>query len=594
MGRSRRPDPRSTVLLIVAGLLGAAVIVWSDWLALVTRAPLTPTVPWWLLTPLFAATEVVVLHVQVRRQAQSITLSEIPLVLALFLAAPVDMFVAGVLGPALIYVFYRRQSVIKALFNVSLRILGVTVTLVVFQECWRLGIAEIAFGPAAWTAAIVAVTVSGVVDGVLVLAVIGLHDGAVNARDICREVMTYLPISALTGCLGVVAVAALHADPRIGLLLMIVACALLAGYRAHATLSQRHVNLAGLFAFGRTVSTADRFEDILGSVLDGTRQLLRAEAAEVILRGSRPGEPSQRWMLASGAAAVAYEDLAQKDRAVWATVLAGDGPLLLARGERGGDEDHLSRLGYREGIVVPLLDDSGVLGALMVADRIREAPTFDTADLQMLETVANQASLALRNGRLLDRLRHDALHDVLTGLPTRVKFGDAIAAALADLNSGGDGFAVLLIDLDGFKQVNDSLGHHTGDMLLIQVAERLTRTAGQHATVARLGGDEFAIVLPTAASAAAASAIAGWILHAVGETVVIDGVEVHVGASIGISLAPVHATDSTVLLRHADHAMYAAKANHGGIRIHDHTDGQHPLTMNLVPGHDHAEGHDGR
>jgi diguanylate cyclase (GGDEF)-like protein len=209
----------------------------------------------------------------------------------------------------------------------------------------------------------------------------------------------------------------------------------------------------------------------------------------------------------------------------------------------------------------------------MVADRIREAPTFDTADLQMLETVANQASLALRNGRLLDRLRHDALHDVLTGLPNRVKFGDAIAAALADLNSGGDGFAVLLIDLDGFKQVNDSLGHHTGDMLLIQVAERLTRTAGRQATVARLGGDEFAVVLPTAASAAAASATAEWILHALGETVVIDGVEVHVGASIGISLAPVHATDSTVLLRHADHAMYAAKANRGGIRIHDHTDG---------------------
>src|ERR687889_1819787 len=171
MGRSRRPDPRSTVLLIVAGSLGAAAVAWSDVRVHATRASLTPTVPWWLLAPLFAATEVVVLHVQVRRQAQSITLSEIPLVLALFLAAPVDMFLAGVLGPALIYVFYRRQSMIKALFNVSLRVLGVTATLVVFQECWRLGIAETTFGPSAWTAAIVAVTVSGVVDGVLVLAV---------------------------------------------------------------------------------------------------------------------------------------------------------------------------------------------------------------------------------------------------------------------------------------------------------------------------------------------------------------------------------------------------------------------------------------
>ena len=571
MGRWWRPSPRNVVLLLIAGMLGSSGLVWTDRLIQIDQAPLTPALHWWLLTPLFAVTEVVVLHLQVRREAQTVSLNEIPMVIALFLAAPTETLVAAVLGSALIYVFHRRQSAIKALFNVALRTFGVTLTLVMFQELGRLGTAaDIAPGPASWVAAVVAVAVAGVADGVLVLVVIGLHDGSFHHRDVAREVLTYMPISALTGCVGVVAAATLHADPRTGVPLIVVGCALFAGYRAHAALSQRHVNLAGLFAFGRSVTTADELEDILGSVLDGARQLLRAEAAEVVLRGSRPGETTRRWVLSAGASAAVRENLPDAGHpATWPTVLAGEGPLLLARGARNGTGG-LAQLGYREAIVVPLLDDSGVLGTLLVAERMGEVRTFDAADVEVLETVANQASLALQNGRLVDRLRHDALHDVLTGLPNRVRFRDAVHEALATLDRGGvDGFAALLIDLDGFKEVNDSLGHQSGDTLLITVADRLTRSAGPDATVARLGGDEFAILLPTAATAEAASETAERMLDAIGEPVIIDGVPVQVRASIGISLAPSHTRDVTDLLRHADHAMYAAKANHGGIRIHD-------------------------
>ena len=564
------------VLLIVAGLLCGSGLGWYERLIEVGQAPLAPSLHWWLLLPFFALTEVVVVHLQVRREAQTVSLNEIPMVMALFLCAPVEALVASVLGSALIYVFHRRQSAIKALFNIALRIFGVTLTLVIFQELALLGTGQnISSGPAGWLAAVIAVAVTGAVDGVLVLAVIALHDGNFDVRDVWNEVVTYLPISALTACVGVIAAATLHADPRTGVPLIVVCCALFAGYRAHAALSAQHVNLAGLFAFGRSVTTADKVEDILGSVLHGARQLLRAEAAEVVLRGSRPGEPDRRWVLSAGASTAVRETLTDPGHpALWSTVLAGEGPLLLARGARD-DDGQMARIGYREAIVVPLFDDSGVLGTLVVAERMGEVRTFDTADVEVLEAVANQTSLALQNGQLVDRLRHDALHDVLTGLPNRVRYRDAVDEALAALDRGGvDGFAAMLIDLDGFKEVNDSLGHQSGDTLLIHVADQLTRSAGPDATVARLGGDEFAVLLPTAASVETASETAARMLDAIGESVIIDGVPVQVHASIGISLAPSHAREATVLLRHADHAMYAAKANHGGIRIHDQEDAE--------------------
>jgi diguanylate cyclase (GGDEF)-like protein len=310
----------------------------------------------------------------------------------------------------------------------------------------------------------------------------------------------------------------------------------------------------------------ERLEDILGSVLHGVRDLLLAESVEVVLTGSAAGTGHRRWVLAGGSSDVAGEDLPDGHPAIWPTVLAGSEVLLLPRGTRGADR--AARLGYREAIVVPLLDEAGVLGTLMVAQRSGEARTFDPDDVQVLQTVANQAGLALRNGRLMDRLRREALHDSLTGLPNRVRLRDAVQDRLAELDGGGEGFAVLLLDLDGFKEVNDSLGHHNGDTLLIHVAGQLTRAAGEEALVARLGGDEFAILLPAAATAEAASAAAGRMIAALGEPLVLDGVPVQVRASIGITLAPAHACDVSGLLRHADHAMYAAKSQQGGIRVH--------------------------
>jgi diguanylate cyclase (GGDEF)-like protein len=191
--------------------------------------------------------------------------------------------------------------------------------------------------------------------------------------------------------------------------------------------------------------------------------------------------------------------------------------------------------------------------------------TFDEEDLRLLETVAAHASVALENSRLVDRLRHEAMHDGLTGLPNRGflhRAGDDALAAVAE--GEADGCALMVMDLDGFKQVNDTLGHLHGDLLLREVANRLLDAVPSGAVVARLGGDEFAVLLPDCDSESVALATAGRVLASLERPARVDDLELEVGASIGLALAPQHGTEMGVLLKRADAAMYSAKGSGRG------------------------------
>jgi diguanylate cyclase (GGDEF)-like protein/PAS domain S-box-containing protein len=158
-----------------------------------------------------------------------------------------------------------------------------------------------------------------------------------------------------------------------------------------------------------------------------------------------------------------------------------------------------------------------------------------------------------------EALGHQALHDALTGLPNRTLFADRINQAIASAGRAGEPRAVLVMDLDGFKQVNDTLGHDRGDTLLSEVASRLTAALRETDTVARLGGDEFGVLLDGASDLAAAATAAWKIQHACDQTFVIDDEIVRVSVSIGIALFPAHGKTTPDLLRRADLAMYDAK-----------------------------------
>ena len=161
-------------------------------------------------------------------------------------------------------------------------------------------------------------------------------------------------------------------------------------------------------------------------------------------------------------------------------------------------------------------------------------------------------------------LEHQALHDSLTGLANRTLFGEHVLRAIASAKRTNEPRAVLVMDLDGFKQVNDTLGHDQGDALLKQVGERLVAALRETDTIARLGGDEFAILPGDATDLAAAAAIALKIQRTCAAGFKVNGEVVHVSASIGIALYPEHGKTTAELLRRADVAMYVAKRSGSG------------------------------
>jgi len=158
-----------------------------------------------------------------------------------------------------------------------------------------------------------------------------------------------------------------------------------------------------------------------------------------------------------------------------------------------------------------------------------------------------------------EKLRFLATHDSLTGLPNRTLFTDRMMVALAQAERHRQQMAVMMLDLDRFKYVNDILGHDMGDKLLVEVGNRLTDVLRKSDTVARMGGDEFVILLPQVAQADYATAVAQKIIRAFHVPFTFDGRDLNITTSIGITVYPVDGSDIAELLKNADVAMYRAK-----------------------------------
>ena len=183
----------------------------------------------------------------------------------------------------------------------------------------------------------------------------------------------------------------------------------------------------------------------------------------------------------------------------------------------------------------------------------------------------------------LDALQYQALHDNLTGLPNRELLRDRIEQAILGMRRNESPFALLFLDLDGFKEINDTFGHHTGDQLLTEVGARLRSKLRAVDTIARLGGDEFAIVLVGSDGKPDAGHLAAKLLQALEQPFLIEDHTLTVGASIGIVHCPEHGSDPSTLMRRADVAMYVAKSAHTGIMTYSPDQDVHsPARLQLV------------
>lgn len=196
------------------------------------------------------------------------------------------------------------------------------------------------------------------------------------------------------------------------------------------------------------------------------------------------------------------------------------------------------------------------LGIIHLAFRV----VFRQQDLVERQARKLAVELAARK-RSQETIRHLAYHDQLTGLPNRALFNDRLDVALTRASWNGGKLAVMLMDLDHFKIINDTLGHTMGDRLLQRVGVRLTDTLRKGDTVCRMGGDEFLLLLPGLENSAEAGVVANKVLAAIREPFLVDDVELRITTSLGVALCPDDGRQSDTLVRNADIAMYHVKAN---------------------------------
>jgi diguanylate cyclase (GGDEF)-like protein len=209
---------------------------------------------------------------------------------------------------------------------------------------------------------------------------------------------------------------------------------------------------------------------------------------------------------------------------------------------------------------VPLSSSEGAIGVLLL--KSATAP-YTEKDQELLQFVSTQVVTAIERQQLYARLHRMAQYDELTGLPNRACFRDRLETALARVRRNGGRIALLYVDLDRFKQVNDTYGHGGGDQLLRAVADRLTHCVRDTDTVARLGGDEYVVLLENIAEPEDARHVVDKIRSAFGQPVLIAGHNLRIGLSIGTSLYPEDGDAQEQLLKQADDRMYLMKARRG-------------------------------
>ena len=562
---------RTTPLTAVVAVLSVGL-----WIAVPAGSRPAGTDQLWitgLLLGGFILADLSQLHVEVRRQTVSLSLSEIPLVLGLFLVDPLSLLAARLLGSAAIAVV-RRDDAHKAIFNLALYSAEVAAAALVFTAVAGPAPA----GPQGWLAAYVATLGAALFTGTMVCLAIARTQGPVPRHDVILMVAPLLVGSQLSTTGALLALVTVRSDGRAVLLLVALLLLSVGAYRGYSRLLSRHRSLAQMREFTVAMSAGGTADQLASEALRHARTMLSATEAVLVLdaSGRRPASARLQRGDLEGPVAAPQDALTARVRAT------ADGAFA-AKGTRDPElATWLRQQGLRDAVVVPLVGGDGVVGTLQVAQRLGETGTFGEGDRQLLQMVAVHLEIALRSEDLVERLRYEATHDPLTGLPNRAMFQQQVRGALQG-RAESDGLAVVVLDLDGFKDVNDTLGHSSGDTMLREVARRLVTSVPDGTTVARLGGDEFALLLVSGEHGERGEAGARLVQQALSSPVVLDGIELEVRASAGVACFPEHGTEGSLLVQRADIAMYAAKETRVPLLVYDaEFDRSSPRRLSLV------------
>jgi len=517
--------------------------------------------PWWVLAVAIAATERWPVELQFRRSSHAFSLTDIPLTLALLFTTGPEALAAVACGSA-VALGMRRMPAIKFAFNLGQFLLATSVGLVVVHT-----VAGGDFGPLAWVGALLATQLGGLITIVLLCGAMYLAEGSLTREQIRQMFGMDAVITVTNTCLALLSAIVIVERPDATPLLAVPALVAFLGYRNYAAERQRHEKLEFLYEANRTLAQSPEMAAALEGLLARALEAFRAEQAEIVLF-SPDGAPPLRTSLGPGDVRHAMEPIdAGVEDAVREVVGDSEQPIALARPFRSRLGDYLTERGVRHGMLALLHGEERVIGALVLANRFGVSRGFTPEDLALFETLAANASAALQFDRLeqavfelrdlQEKLHHQAYHDPLTGLANRALLGQEVRGALA---GGEREIAVLFVDLDDFKTVNDTLGHSVGDEVLRAAGGRLSGCVRAEDLVARLGGDEFALLISEPADVeAAAIAVAERVLAAFEDPISAAGEVLNMRLSIGVATSPHSGGRAEDLLRDADVAMYEAK-----------------------------------
>lgn len=506
---------------------------------------------------LFALADVAVLGFRVRRSVMSVSLAEIPLLLGLALLPPVTLIVTRVAAKAIVFAV-RRYPVVKSGFNVASTAASTSAAALVVSSYRPLNLDN----PKIWLLLAVALVVAQMVSLAALTGVITLVQGWITFHDYVRIALPMMLASSVNTTVALGALILLEQSPWAIIILGVLLACFIWAYRSYARFMRQHDTLSHIYDLSRAISDTPHDGTISDVLPTRVREILQAERATLWLP---PNGRHPEVMLTARDESPGLIDLPGTPEALRNSVLKTGKSA--AVGHNLGDPEILAELraaGGKDAIVVPLRASSAVIGTLEVANRLGDPNHFGPNDIQLLESVASHAAVAVENSRLVDRLRYDAYHDALTGLPNRQRITNALEDAVK-IRAPGEVVAVLFFDVDSLRDVNDSLGYAAGDRLIAEVGTRLRQASPTAALVGRAGGDEFVVTLRMP-SAEAATTLAANLRKQLQQPMGFGTLTLDVDTAVGVVVHPDHGTDPATLLQRAELATHAAKSSANGVQ----------------------------
>jgi diguanylate cyclase (GGDEF)-like protein len=536
------------IALLAAAGVGLGILA-SD-VSIVHERPFT--LGWVVLTVAFAVAERCHVNIEVRREAHSLTFSEIPLTIGLLFASPIHLIIARVIGGVVGFAIVRRPPPEKVAFNGAQHVVEVAAVLLVFNAI--LGDA-LPVDPRGWFAAMLAVALGHLLVAVIVSTVMRIVGAPVTIRSVA-SVVAVSGSGALAGCaVALAASVVLWRDQRAWTILLVIAAALAYFFLSYIRIRERHQSLAALHEFTTSITATNDSAQLERAIVRGVAQLLRSNRVVLVADWGVP----RRVEYTDGNFSVAESH--PQSAVAYAEAVIGSGGSLVDAGL-----ESIAGIALTGGeVLAARLAADGQYGLLIVDGRLANTRSFDDEDRQLLETAASQAGTAIQNSRLVNELREEAtfrarqaLHDEVTELPNSRGLAETLQRPLA----AGSRLAVLTVRIDSLREVNETLGRAMGDELLQQVAARLSPLT-EDGWCAKTATDEFTVVVRGGNDEA--TAMGERVIAAFEAPVQCADVALAITAGIGIVLAPDHGRETEILLRRA--SLAASRSRVEGTKV---------------------------